>query len=751
MRVLLLLCAVLVTTVGSSTFAQVSDAEVAGALDDGLVAYYPLNGDATDHSGNGHHGTLHGNTSFGIDRFDNPTGACWFDGDWDYVEVPHDASLNLGAGDFSVCCWVYMNASPVSHGPIVMKRGADAQGSTHGDGYGYAVTIDLQQRPFVNVQYAGTGDTAWGPQLALSRWYFIAGVRDNQDLTLFVNGVPGASVESDKNADNGASLIIGAKIAENDVRWLNGAMDEVRIYNRALTDTEIWDLYLDGGGPFEIMYVYPDLHAYQWGGEEVRIDVMVKSNWGSGNVHLGGNCSCFLCPSWPLDTEHFHLEPGEQHSTTFVTHTPEHPCGLLPCAKEFDIRVSLLDEEYGILATAENDDAFMVTPLSDEQIEYYEQNVEDCWLDADTECIMELASMIPVFGVVPDLELFAEKMCEAGRLNRAGLKNEASAAALMGIGQGSWIFLKSLMGAIGAGGLASVLDITATLARYADECISSELEVAFGNTCSKTQSTASLVDSLALWFQVGIDSTDTDVADVLLLQGLYSVRVEADSSYADAESTGIVFVKILEISDSVTVTTVGPDTRRFSAPEGVNPSSEATFVITSSANQSVDVGLIHQTAAETLACYRYPQRALTDSSTLFLEVSDTETQFPLNIDYDGDGTTDEVLYPQGSAAGVGTSETSGQVDAWLTCSPNPSAGISDVSFYMPQQDRVRIEIYDIQGRKVATLLDGNPGLGEHGITWDHSDSQGMKAAPGIYFLRMESSIETLTRKLILLH
>jgi hypothetical protein len=55
-------------------------------LNDGLVAYYPFNGNANDKSGNGNHGTVHGAT-LTEDRFGNADSAYNFDGVYDYIEI----------------------------------------------------------------------------------------------------------------------------------------------------------------------------------------------------------------------------------------------------------------------------------------------------------------------------------------------------------------------------------------------------------------------------------------------------------------------------------------------------------------------------------------------------------------------------------------------------------------------------------------------------------------------------------------
>ena len=64
-------------------------------LSDGLVAYYPFNGNANDESGNGNNGTIQGGATFSEDRYGNPNGALSCDGIDDYVALPNESNFDL--------------------------------------------------------------------------------------------------------------------------------------------------------------------------------------------------------------------------------------------------------------------------------------------------------------------------------------------------------------------------------------------------------------------------------------------------------------------------------------------------------------------------------------------------------------------------------------------------------------------------------------------------------------------------------
>lgn len=210
---------------------------------DGLVAYWPFDGNAIDETGNGNDGIVHGAT-LTEDRCGRPSSAYSFDGVDDYIEVPHDPSLNFGTGDFTVCCWVQLAQLP-QFGRIVGKMGAERTGSTHGDGYGYVLTIAQDGHPFANVSEAGVGPAVHSyASLGTGTWHFLAAVRRGGILSLFVDGEWKAEVVNANDTNSESTVGIGAKLAPGDERWLNGLIDDLRIYNRALGEEEIAALFV---------------------------------------------------------------------------------------------------------------------------------------------------------------------------------------------------------------------------------------------------------------------------------------------------------------------------------------------------------------------------------------------------------------------------------------------------------------------------------------------------------------------------
>ncbi len=81
--------------------------------------------------------------------------------------------------------------------------------------------------------------------------------------------------------------------------------------------------------------------------------------------------------------------------------------------------------------------------------------------------------------------------------------------------------------------------------------------------------------------------------------------------------------------------------------------------------------------------------------------------------------------------------------------PNPTSGSTTIGFSLPREANVRLRVYDVAGRLVRTLVDGRVGSGEGIKIWDGRHEGGGQAAGGVYFYRLETGGQTLTRKMIL--
>jgi hypothetical protein len=83
--------------------------------------------------------------------------------------------------------------------------------------------------------------------------------------------------------------------------------------------------------------------------------------------------------------------------------------------------------------------------------------------------------------------------------------------------------------------------------------------------------------------------------------------------------------------------------------------------------------------------------------------------------------------------------------------PNPIRQSTVIRFAIPREGHVRLEIFDISGKKVRTLIDHNEPAGRHSRVWDGRDGSGESVAAGIYFYRLSMAGQSLTKSCALLH
>lgn len=89
-------------------------------------------------------------------------------------------------------------------------------------------------------------------------------------------------------------------------------------------------------------------------------------------------------------------------------------------------------------------------------------------------------------------------------------------------------------------------------------------------------------------------------------------------------------------------------------------------------------------------------------------------------------------------------------DVSLGSYPNPFNAATTVTYYLPQDGHVSLEVFNILGQKVATLVNGDQPAGRHDMVWTGRTSGGDAVASGVYFFRLQTGGSVLTRKMMLL-
>jgi len=210
-------------------------------LNDGLVAYYPFNGNANDESGNNNgNGSVFGAT-LTTDRFGNISKAYNFDGIDDYIEVLlSDSSFDQ---DFTIGAWVKFNNFDNSYPHIFSLENVNF--ALHGCGpiYGHRYKkIGFYQ------QIGSSNDTRRGAffteaQFNEGEWHFIVVSRSEMTYKFYIDTILEAEItETDIPSYPGKLMRFGSidipGLPSQDMT-INGSIDDVRIYNRAISDSEI--------------------------------------------------------------------------------------------------------------------------------------------------------------------------------------------------------------------------------------------------------------------------------------------------------------------------------------------------------------------------------------------------------------------------------------------------------------------------------------------------------------------------------
>jgi hypothetical protein len=222
--------------------AEIQTLKMRLSLTEGLVAYYPFDGNANDASGFGNHGTVKGAT-LTADRFGNAKSAYQFDGAKAHIVVSSNPSLNPST-QLTVAFWVKINRITNTWIPIIYK-GNESDCCKNRE-----YTVWLNKKPSFYFTSAGDSQDQHvlnSHAVQLGEWIFYTGVIDrrNHMMKWYINGELNTqqkdSYSSFNNGDD--ALKFGGNQQISWATSLDGVLDEIRIYNRALTDREIQSLY----------------------------------------------------------------------------------------------------------------------------------------------------------------------------------------------------------------------------------------------------------------------------------------------------------------------------------------------------------------------------------------------------------------------------------------------------------------------------------------------------------------------------
>ncbi len=199
----------------------------------GLVGYWKLDESTGtvdyDFSGNGNNGTLYNSPSSTTGQVG---GALNFGGT-SYVQVNNTSSISMGTNAHTATAWIKLN-SYGTYRPVIAKRsGATVDFNYHIDNN----TGDGKMASYNGTNYVGSTNA-----VPLGTWHHVAWVYSSGVVSFYLDGAANGTSSQVSGSANSANLYIGTDNGTVQY-YFDGAIDDLRIYNRALSETEVKNIY----------------------------------------------------------------------------------------------------------------------------------------------------------------------------------------------------------------------------------------------------------------------------------------------------------------------------------------------------------------------------------------------------------------------------------------------------------------------------------------------------------------------------
>ncbi|MDN5199969.1 LamG domain-containing protein [Fulvivirgaceae bacterium BMA10] len=216
-------------------------------IDTGLIAYYPFNGNALDASGNNHTGIVNGPV-LTTDRKGQANRAYSFDGIDDLISIEHSADLNPGQNAFSISGW--FKTTMTTFGNVIAKSN---QSERTRNFYQFNIYSNVEVQAEIGVVQDGIQIKAAGSRND-GNWHHFVMIRSPigtyDSLVLFIDGVQVDNGKSNTLFDISPAdeVTIGA-IVDYDgsgiTNYFKGEIDDIRIYNYAISNSKVSELYIE--------------------------------------------------------------------------------------------------------------------------------------------------------------------------------------------------------------------------------------------------------------------------------------------------------------------------------------------------------------------------------------------------------------------------------------------------------------------------------------------------------------------------
>lgn len=270
---------------------------VQAQITNGLVAHWNFNNNTNDASGNGHHGTPT-NITYVAGRTGAANTAAKFTGN-SYITVPSDNDFNLSK--YTITAIVYIDSfnTDLCQNSMIIRRGPEKTTGSWGlqlfdNAFDSSCTVTGDTSKFTFAAEASTNNYniphkhwQYTPTTRTKNWYCVVATFDSTFLKIYIDGIQvstafvnGTTVPIGTGNYN---VVIGANRWGNTTLypyWLYGAVDDIKVYNRALTASEI--MTTCNGKPIAIDTTFID--SLLCIGKAFNLDFVTNLTFNSNNV-----------------------------------------------------------------------------------------------------------------------------------------------------------------------------------------------------------------------------------------------------------------------------------------------------------------------------------------------------------------------------------------------------------------------------------------------------------------------------------
>jgi hypothetical protein len=622
----------------------------------GLVAWYPFNGNANDSSGHGHNGTIYGAT-LTADRFGNANSAYIFNGINNYIEVPYNLELNP-TNAITISAWIKaynLGWDSYSNYIVSTEQNSPNNGySLRGGAKSVTIMISGGGSWYTAQSTYGTVDTG--------AWYHLVGVYNGSGLLLYLDGSLSASTSYGGGITASTGPLLIGTSPGSFLRWFNGIIDDIRLFNRALSDSEIVALYNEtqdtlASGP---QLVFPisdtiistDTITYFWNALDSATGYRIQS------------CS---------DTTFISCELNEIVADTFIADT-----SVANGVHYWRVRgyISGGDSTQWSYTGCFRTDNFVV--IDSTLIAYYPFNG-----NANDE------SGNGHHGIITGAILTNDRYGNYGNAYKFD-------------GSDDYIDIGSL------GDIENY-----SISMWTKKGIASGYPATFGGEADL----------------FGVQSADNSKYFKIGFHNYHKDKVHFSIATSDSDCKSVY--GNTAISDTLW-----------------------HFVVATRQDSILKIFIDNiQDSLVTFYCVGNPVGPINYASTVCLGTVGGVNDLNFNGSLDDIKVWNKVLteYEIDSIySGVAYARPSEPFSGYhlSAAHPNPASGRVNISFSLPHAEFIRLEVFNILGQKVRTLLDGWQQAGKHEICWNIRTDSGEKVCKGIYFYSVNSSNFKSIRKLI---